>query len=238
MQAPVPLTIVFDLDGTLVDTVADIAAALDLALARYGSGATHASDAAAMMGDGLSAFFWRALVAKRLDLPADEAAEAHGRFIAAYRQSPVRLSRMYPGMHKLLGELRRSGVRMAVCTNKVEQISLHILEQLDIRGLFDAVVGHLDDRPKKPDPRPLIEAISLAGGSRDRALLIGDTSADSGAGVAAGIPVILVSYGYSPVSVRALSAYRHVENVHDLRNEIMSFVAADGYAGSRTPVHF
>jgi phosphoglycolate phosphatase len=225
-RRPHPPTIVFDLDGTLVDTVADIAAALDRALTPYGCRSTRTDEAAAMMGEGLSGFFWRALVAKRLSLPADEAAETYGRFIAAYRQAPVRRSRIYPGMAALLGELRDGGAHTAVCTNKVEDIALEILEQLDLLDLFDAVVGHRGDRPKKPDPLTLLEAIALAGGSRDRALMVGDTGADSSAAIAAGIPAILVSYGYSPVQVRALSTDIHVDSVDELRNEILRFMAA------------
>ena len=108
----------------------------------------------------------------------------------------------------------------------MEDIALEILEQLDLLDLFDAVVGHRGDRPKKPDPLTLLEAISLAGGSRDRALMVGDTGADSSAAIAAGIPAILVSYGYSPVQVRALSTDIHVDSVPELRNEILRFMAA------------
>ncbi len=225
-KRPHPPTIVFDLDGTLVDTVADIAAALDLALAPYGCSTTPAEDAKSLMGEGLSGFFWRALVAKRLSLPADEAAETFRRFVTAYRQSPVRRSRTYPGIEALLVELREAGAHTAVCTNKVEDISLAILEQLEIIDLFDAVVGHRGDRPKKPDPLTLLEAISLAGGTHYRALMVGDTGADSSAAIAAGIPAILVSYGYSPVQVRALSTDVHVDTVRELRDEILRFMAS------------
>ena len=228
-------TIVFDLDGTLVDTVPDIAAALDEALARYGSKPTSASEAAAMMGDGLNAFFWRALVAKRLQLPAAEAAEALDRFIEAYRQAPAQLSRIYPGIRELLVELQRSGARAAVCTNKHEPIALDILRKLAIRELFDAVVGFRDDRPKKPDPGPLLEAISHAGGHRDFALMIGDLGADAGAASAARVPVILVTYGYSPVPVRTLSASSIVDSADDLRDEVMQFIARKAVLPARAP---
>jgi len=224
-KRPHPPTIVFDLDGTLVDTVADIASALDIALASYGCGATDPEDAKSLMGEGLSGFFWRALVAKRLSLPADAAAVTFKRFVGAYRQAPVRRSRAYPGIEDLLEDLREQGAHTAVCTNKVEDISLAILEQLHILDLFDAVVGHRGDRPKKPDPLTLLEAIAFAGGVRERALMVGDTGADSSAAIAAGIPAILVSYGYSPVQVRALSTDVHVDSVAELRGEILRFMA-------------
>lgn len=238
MPALITPTIVFDLDGTLVDTVPDIAAALDTALARFGSSPTSPNEAAAMMGAGLSGFFWRAIVAKRLDLSAEEAANTQRSFIAEYRQSPVRLSRMYPGMRNLLVDLRCRSVRVAVCTNKIESIALEILERLNIRGMFDSVVGYRDDRPKKPDPGPLLEAISSAGGHRDRALMIGDSAADSGAAHAARIKVILVSYGYSPVPVRTLTADHHVDDAYQLHKKVTQLISADATAFYRAPLDF
>jgi phosphoglycolate phosphatase len=223
--APLVPTIVFDLDGTLVDTVADIAAALDSVLARYGCGVTSAGEAAAMMGDGLSTFFWRALVAKRLSLPAEEAARAHQRFVAAYRRSPVRHSQVYPGIGALIEDIRGAGAHTAVCTNKIEEIAVDILVRLDLAHLFDAVVGHRGDRPMKPDPRVLLETIALAGGDRERALMVGDTGADSSAAIAARIPAVLVSYGYSPVHVRALITDFHADSVEELRDVILRFLA-------------
>jgi phosphoglycolate phosphatase len=147
-DTPITPTVVFDLDGTLVHTVPDIAAALDIALAPYEVGPTTPAEAATMMGDGLSEFFWRALVAKRLDLPALEADAARKRFIKVYSQSPARLSEVYPGIRELLTELRARGVLTAVCTNKIEAIGVDILERLDLRHFFDAVVGPRHQPPK------------------------------------------------------------------------------------------
>jgi len=217
-------TVVFDLDGTLVDTVPDIAAALDVALEAYNVAQTSAGEAATMMGDGLNEFFWRALVAKRLNLPALEADAARKRFIDVYGQSPARLSEVYPGVRELLQELRDRGVLTAVCTNKIERIALDILEQLELRGLFDAVVGARDDRPMKPDPRPLIQAVTRAGGHIERTLLVGDTSADNGAAIAARVPVILLDYGYSHLPISALTYGIIVDNAQSLRGAVMRFV--------------
>lgn len=225
-KRPLAPTIVFDLDGTLVDTVEDIAVAFDQAIAPYQRGPTRTEVAASLMGEGLSGFFWRGLVAKRLNLPADEAAGVYRRFIAAYRAAPTRRSRVYSGMEAMLTDLREAGAHTAVCTNKVEDIAVDILKRTELIDLFDAVVGHRGDRPKKPDPLTLLEAIALAGGSRQRALMVGDTGNDSSAAIAAGIPAILVSYGYSPVHVRALSTDVHVDSVEELRDAILRFLAA------------
>jgi phosphoglycolate phosphatase len=227
-------TIVFDLDGTLVHTVPDIASALDFALAPYQVPATSPSAAATMMGDGLSEFFWRALVAKRLNLPALEADEARTRFINAYSQSPARLSEVYPGIRELLQELRDGGVLTAVCTNKVEAIAMDILDRLNLLGLFDAVVGQRDDRPMKPHPRPVLEVVARAGGRIERTLLVGDTGADNGAAIAARIPVILIDYGYSHMPISALTYGIIVDNPESLRRAVMGFVGANQTAAPHT----
>jgi phosphoglycolate phosphatase len=223
-ETPTTPTVVFDLDGTLVHTVPDIAAALDIALEPFDAAPMSAAEAATMMGDGLNEFFWRALVAKRLNLPALEADTARKRFIEVYARSPARLSEVYPGIRELLGELRDHGALTAVCTNKIERISLDILEQLDLRGHFDAVVGARDDRPMKPDPRPLVEAVTRAGGRMERTLLVGDTGADNGAAVAARIPVVLLDYGYSHLPISALKYGIVVDNPESLRAAVMKFV--------------
>ncbi len=223
---PTP-TILFDLDGTLVHTVPDIAAALDIALGPYDVAPTSAAEAATMMGDGLSEFFWRSLVAKRLNLPAREADAARKQFIKVYSQSPARLAEVYPGIRELLEEVRGLGVLTAVCTNKIEPVAFDILERLQLRGLFDALVGSRDDRPMKPDPRPLLEAVARAGGRIERTLLVGDTGADNGAAIAARIPVILVDYGYSHIPISALTYGTIVNNPEGLRAAVMAFVNRD-----------
>jgi phosphoglycolate phosphatase len=226
---PITPTIVFDLDGTLVHTVPDIAAALDIALAPYNVAPTTIGEAATMMGDGLSEFFWRALVGKRLNLSAIEADATRKRFIEVYSQSPARLSQVYPGIRALLKELRERGVLTAVCTNKIERIALDILERLELRGFFDAVVGSRDDRPMKPDPRPILEAVARAGGRIERALLVGDTGADNGAAIAARIPLVLADYGYSHLPISALTYGIIVDSPLSLHAAVMSFVGGEQF---------
>lgn len=229
--APITPTVVFDLDGTLVHTVPDIADALDIALKPYDVPPTSIGEAAGMMGDGLSEFFWKALMSKRLNLTASEADAARKLFIETYRQSPARLSMVYPGMLALLKELKARGVKTAVCTNKVEHIGSDILERFALRQYFEAVVGSGGDRPMKPDPRPILEAVARAGGRIERALLVGDTGADHGAAIAARIPLVLLDYGYSHVPIEALTYGIIVDNPVSLHDAVMSFVGMEHYLG-------
>ena len=229
---PITPTIVFDLDGTLVHTVPDIAAALDVALAPYNVTSTGIREAASMMGDGLSEFFWRALVSKRLNLSAQEADATRRRFIETYAQSPTRLSYVYPGVRELLNELRERGVLMAVCTNKVESIAADILERLELRSYFGAIIGSGNDRPMKPHPSPILEAVARVGGRMERALLVGDTGADHGAAIAARIPLVLLDYGYSHLPIDALTYGIIVDNPLSLYEAVMSFVGAEQFLGA------
>lgn len=226
---PITPTIVFDLDGTLVHTVPDIAAALDAALAPYNVPPTGIGEAASMMGDGLSEFFWRALVSKRLNLSAVEADATRRRFIETYARSPTRLSHVYPGVRTLLKELRERGVLMAVCTNKIEPIAADILERLELREFFGAIVGSGNDRPMKPHPGPIREAVARVGGRIERALLVGDTGADHGAAIAAGIPLILLDYGYSHLPIDALTYGIIVDSPLSLHEAVMSFVGMEQF---------
>ncbi len=132
---------------------------------------------------------------------------------------------MYPGIRVLLNEISGAGVHTAVCTNKIEEIAVDILERLDIARLFDAVVGHRGDRPMKPDParstrdgrarwrRPRARAHGRRHGRRQQC---GDRRPN---------PAVLVSYGYSPVHVRALITDFHADSVEELRDVIMRFLA-------------
>lgn len=227
MHTPLPHvapTVVFDLDGTLVHTVPDIAAALDTVLVPYGCAPTTSAEAATMMGDGLSEFFWRALVAKRLSLPADEADALRKRFIVAYRANPARRSELYPGIRELLTELQSRGVRLAVCTNKVEPIAIDILKALDLDRYFHAVVGSNDEKPMKPHPRPILEAVARAGGHIGRTMLVGDTGADHGAAIATAIPVALLTYGYSHFPIDALAYGTICDSKETLHATVLAFV--------------
>ncbi len=122
-------------------------------------------------------------------------------------------------------------MKTAVCTNKIERIASDILQRLDLRGYFDAVVGSGNDRPMKPDPRPVLEAVARAGGRIERALLVGDTGADYGAAIAARIPLVLLDYGYSHLPINALTYGIIVDNPLSLHEAVMRFVGMEQFLG-------
>ena len=222
-----PLTVVFDLDGTLAHTSPDIAAALNAALAPYGK-QVGLAETERMVGGGLRKLFDGALRLTALELSACETDAAFNRLVAHYRASPAAMSRLNDWVAEAMMGFHGEGARIAICSNKMEDFVLRILDALDARRWTHAVVGQLDGRPKKPDPEPLLLAIRLAGGDASRAVMVGDSAADVGAARAAGIPVVLVPHGYGACDIRELGADRIVADTAELRAAIAALTGPPG----------
>jgi phosphoglycolate phosphatase len=189
--------IAFDLDGTLVDTAPDLIGTLNWLLADEGLAPLALDDARPFIGRGARWMIERGFQAADAPLTPERLQPLFERFIVRYNDHIADESRAFPGVVAALEALRADGARLAVCTNKLTGLSVSLLDALDLSRLFDAVVG-ADSAPAiKPDPRHLQAAIAAAGGSGDRAILVGDAATDAGAARAAGVPLILVSFGYT-----------------------------------------
>lgn len=187
-------TVVFDLDGTLADTSADLVAAANACFADLGHGTPLDP-----VADALTAFHGgRAMLRLgfgRLGLGEDEVDAQYPRLLVHYREGICRETRMYPGAVNAIEALRTAGFLCAVCTNKPEGLAETLLAQLGVRGLFGALVG-ADTLPvRKPDPAPYRLSVAAAGGNVARSMLVGDTDTDRQTGRAAGVPVALVTFG-------------------------------------------
>ena len=196
--------IVFDLDGTLVDTAPDLTVTLNILLAREGVAPLAIETARPMIGRGARVLIARGFEAAGVPL-ADAALSAlFERFIDHYRAHIADQSRPFPGAVAALDDLRAAGATLAVCTNKPTDLSVALLKALGLDGYFVAVVGPDAAGAAKPDPRHLIAAIEHACGRRDFAVMVGDSAADADAARAAGVGLVLVSFGYSEVAARTL----------------------------------
>jgi phosphoglycolate phosphatase len=198
----------FDLDGTLADTVGDIAAALDALLVERGHAALGEAAARTLVGDGARMLIEKGW--KKAGVSAPPAAELDAltaRWFAIYEADIARRSRPYPGVRETLAALRARGKRLAVVTNKAYRPAVKLLAALDLDGYFDAVVG--GDVPfRKPDPRHVRAGLAaLSAGAHDAAF-VGDLSNDAKAARAAGVRFFAVPYGYSSGPVAALGADR------------------------------
>ena len=206
-MADTPLAIVFDLDGTLVDTAPDLLAALNAILTAEGHEAIVPSDLRHLVGHGARAMFEHAFKRTGSDVSPDRLAGLTERFLAFYRANIARGSRPFPGVPATLGLLAAEGAGLGVCTNKAQDLTELLLSELDLTRFFPATVFGGGSTPySKPDPRHLLEVVKALNGQRGRTVLIGDSIVDVTTARAADIPVIAMSYGYTPVPVHELGA--------------------------------
>jgi phosphoglycolate phosphatase len=196
--------LVFDLDGTLVDSLDDLAAALAAMLGEVGAPALPRDKVRGMIGDGTRALVARALAAS--NLPATLLDERHARFLALYEAAPAALSLPYPGVVETLHAFREEGRRLAVCTNKPQRATLAVLRGTGLDGFFATVVGGDVLAAKKPDPAHLLAALAGIGATPRDAIMVGDNEHDVAMAKAAGVPVVLVRYGYHRVPLAMLAA--------------------------------
>jgi phosphoglycolate phosphatase len=196
--------LIFDLDGTLVDSLPDLAAVLAATWREIGAPPLPREQVRTMIGDGTTALVARGLAASGLPAAMLEASLA--RFLALYEAAPVTLSRPYPGVTQTLAALRAEGRRLAVCTNKPQRLTMAVLRGLDLERHFAAVVGGDVLAVKKPDPAHLLAACSRLGAVADDSVMIGDNEHDVAMAKAAGVPVILVRYGYHRLPLDGLQA--------------------------------
>ena len=206
--------LVFDLDGTLIDTVPDLANALNHVLREHGHGPFSPREVQAMVGDGIPALVTRGFAGRGAD--AAEASEALPEFLALYEANAANLSRPYPGVRDTLIELRRRSYRTAVCTNKAERATTAVLRGLDLLEMFDGIAGGDHFAVRKPDPGHLLGLISELGARPERAAMIGDNENDAAAAHGAGLPLVLMRYGYARTDPETLDADALLDRFADL----------------------
>ncbi len=197
--------VAFDLDGTLLDTLPDIADAADRMLADLGYAAAGQEVVRRFVGNGLARLTKRLLTGEMNgEPPADSFACALPLFEAHYRETLTRRTRTFPGVEDGLRRFAQQGVRLACITNKAGSFTLPLLEATGLRRFFDLVLSGDSLPKKKPDPLPLLHCAHEFKALPAELLVIGDSANDTEAARAAGCPVFCVSYGYSAGDVRDL----------------------------------
>jgi phosphoglycolate phosphatase len=210
------LTIVFDLDGTLIDTAPDLIATLNLILAGEGLPAVAYDDARRMIGGGARGMIQRALEAESRTASKTDLDRMFGAFIEHYAAHIADLSRPFPELEAALARLAGEGRRLAVCTNKLEWLSVRLLNALQLSRHFAAICGQDTFGVQKPDPEVLRRTILRAGGEPARAIMVGDSGTDIRTARAAMVPVIAVDFGYSEVPIESLRPDRIIGSFADL----------------------
>ncbi len=202
--------VIFDLDGTLIDSAADLAHAVNGVLADFGAAPLTIPAVRAMIGDGTSKLIERALAARAL-ADADLTA-AHRSFMQRYAAEPLRTTSVYPGVRAGLEQLRQRSLRLALCTNKTARLAQTILERLELADFFARIIGGDSLPVRKPDPRVLQELLTSFAAEPRAALMVGDSEVDAETAQAAGIPMVLMRYGYrrGPIEeIPCLAALEH-----------------------------
>jgi phosphoglycolate phosphatase len=211
-----PRTIVFDLDGTLVDTAPDLIAALNYVLDREGLPPVPFESARSMIGAGARKLIERGLEVDGRVTSADDLNRLTREFVDYYADHIADASRPFDGLEAALDELAAQGCRFAVCTNKLEWLSKRLLDQLDLSRRFSAICGADTFGIAKPDPIILQQTVARAGGTIGATIMVGDAGPDVGVARRAGVPVIGVEFGYTDVPIAELKPDRLIGHMRDL----------------------
>ena len=209
--------ILLDFDGTLIDTAPDLIGALNRVLRDMDQLPVPLSEFRNLAGDGAKRLLQRALGHIGVPVPPDdEIMPQVKQLIAHYYEIMTVESRPFPGVVETLKTLHGAGTKLAVCTNKPQAATDALIGHFGLEHLFGAVLGGDAVAAKKPDPGHLHEALALLGRQPERAVMVGDSATDVAAARAAGIPVIVAAYGYSPVPAHTLGGDFVIERFSEL----------------------
>jgi phosphoglycolate phosphatase len=221
-----PRTLVFDLDGTLVDTAPDLISALNFVLHREGLAPVPLEKARNMIGAGARKLIERGLELEDRPMGVDDLNRLTRDFVAYYAEHIADESRPFEGLEAALDELEAQGFRFAVCTNKLEWLSKLLLDKLGLSKRFAAICGADTFGVAKPDPVILQQTLARAGGPLSGAIMVGDAGTDIGVARRAGIPVIGVEFGYTDVPIAELKPDRLIGHFRELPAAVNSLIRA------------
>lgn len=210
-----PQAIIFDLDGTLLDSAPDIAQGLNKTFQQVGYAPFSLEDVRLMIGGGARKLIERALIARSLPSDKKQVDDLLALFLVHYEACCAEQTMVYPHAKEVITAIKRGGRKVGLCTNKPEAITHIALKAFDLFDLFDGIVGGREDFPRKPDPASLVYLLKEIGVQADASLMIGDSGADVGAARALDMGVYVMSYGYSKTPAKDLGADGVL---HDLRD--------------------
>lgn len=211
-----PKAVVFDLDGTLVDTAGDLHLILTELMVEEGLPTPPLETMRGMIGDGAKVLLARAFAAAGVTPEAARLDALYAVFLERYTAEPCRRSTLYPGAAELLALLAEAGCGLGLCTNKPQRPSELLLESLGVAARFGAIVGGDSLPVRKPDPAHLGAVLDRLGATAADAVMVGDSRNDVITAQAAGVPCVLVSFGYTTVPARELGADMVVDRLAEV----------------------
>ena len=225
--------VVFDLDGTLVDTAPDLLDSLNHSLDAGGVPLADTTGFLSYVGHGGRVMIERAFAAQNKALAREEQDRLYALFLDHYGANMPGKSRPYPGVIEAIARFAELGFLMAICTNKTEAFSQKLIAALGMERHFAAICGQDTFAFRKPDPRHLVWTIEMAGGDPGRALMVGDSRTDIDTAKAAGIPVVAVDFGYTDRHVREFEPSRIISHFDELTVDLAERLIASAAGAGR-----
>lgn len=226
-----PALVVFDLDGTLLDTHADLIDSLNHTIASIGLAPVSYDDLTHLVGHGAKVMIERACKLHGHPLTEDESGPLLQRFIAHYRSTMPGHTKPYPGLIAAMDNLKANGFTLAVCTNKLESLARTLIDALGLTHYFAAITGGDTFPVRKPDARHLLGTIEKAGGTPERSIMVGDSFNDIAVAKNAAVASIGVPFGYSDVPIESLEPTRIIQHFDELTPDFADALIRD-YAAS------
>jgi phosphoglycolate phosphatase len=218
--------VVFDLDGTMIDTAPDLIESLNHTIAAADLAPVSYSDLTHLVGQGARVMIRRAFAMRKTELAEDRVEPLLERFLDHYKAHMPGHSRLYDGLIDAFDRLEAAGMRLAVCTNKLEQLALPLLDKMGLSDRFVAITGGDTFTVRKPDARHLLGTIEKAGGDPARSILIGDSINDIMAAKNANVGSIGVTFGYSDVPMESLEPGHVISHFDELTADLVTRVVA------------
>lgn len=219
-------TVVFDLDGTLVDSAPDLLRALNQVLDLEGRSHVPESVVRAFVGHGARVLIEEASAHQGIHYKDERLDQLTAAFIEFYRADIVGQTKLYPNMDQALHALTAAGARLAVCTNKRHDLALQLLDALSLTARFAVIVGADAVLNKKPHPGHFIETVSRAGGDLTRAVMVGDSTTDVRSAQGAGAPAIVYRRGYNDMPVEEMGADAIIDDYAQLEGVVARLLAS------------
>ena len=222
-------TILFDLDGTLVDTAPDLMLAHNYVMKKFGYPTKSTEDIRSLVGQGAGALIGRSIwgqAKKEFSRVKDENIkdEMTKEFINFYGKNILNKSTLINGVKKFLIWCKKENISMAVCTNKTEHLAVDLLKKIKIYNFFEYVAGHNTFEYCKPDPRHLASIIEILDGDINKSLMIGDSESDANAAKNAGVPMILLQDGYTEKNVNQIYHNHLVKDFVNIEKIVLKYL--------------
>lgn len=214
--------VVFDLDGTLVDSAPDLLDSLNYCLDAEGLGAVAPADLHQLIGQGGRIMIERALTSQNVTPEPQHVDRLIDVFLQHYSENIPGKTRYFNGVAAALDALQQAGYLLAVCTNKYERLAKPLLNALDRPDRYATICGGDTFAWRKPDPRHILSTVEKAGGNAAQAVMVGDSDADINAAKAANIPVIAADFGYTDIPVEQLGANKIIASYTELTPELVN----------------